>query len=177
MVKADGSIWFTDAFNGIPTDYEGGRQRSQHSSAVYRFDTSTGVIAVVADDLDGPNVSPDESLPYVSATDDQSADKPRQYIRTSSVEGGDKLLGGAILLQIDPGYCDGLRVDDVGNVWSGAADGVHCLDKDGQLLGNILVPHRVSNLPFGGLAKNRLFIAGSESLHSLFHNLRRAQAL
>jgi gluconolactonase len=34
------------------------------------------------------------------------------------------------------------------------------------LLGKILVPLRVSNLAFGGLAKNQLFITASGSLYS-----------
>ncbi len=43
-------------------------------------------------------------------------------------------------------------------------------------MGKILVPHRVSNLTFGGLRKNRLFIAGSTILYSIFLNRRGAQA-
>jgi gluconolactonase len=42
-------------------------------------------------------------------------------------------------------------------------------------LGKILVPHRVSNLTFGGLAKNRLFIGGSNTLYAIFLNCRGVQ--
>ena len=32
----------------------------------------------------------------------------------------------ASFAKIEPGYCDGMSVDEDGNVWSSAADGVHC---------------------------------------------------
>jgi gluconolactonase len=179
VVKSDGSIWFTDPLYGISTDYEGGRQASEQPPAVYRFDPAIGDMRIVADDFDGPNglaFSPDESRLYVSETGDQTEAHPRQYIRVFDVGGGGRLSDGRLFHKIEPGYCDGLRVDQEGNVWSSAADGVHCLDADGRLLGKVLVPHRVSNLTFGALEKNRLFIAGSGTLYSIFLNCRGAQA-
>ena len=179
VVKSDGSIWFTDPLYGISTDFEGGRQRSEQKPAVYRFDPVDQTIRIMSDDFDGPNglaFSPDETLVYISETGDQTQNRPQQFIRVFSVGAdGASLSGGAIFHKIDPGYCDGLRVDEDGNVWSSAADGVHCISPDGELLGKILVPHRVSNLVFGGVAKNRLFIGGSHTLYAIFLNRRGAQ--
>ena len=179
VVKSDGSIWFTDPLYGISTDYEGGRQASEQPPAVYRFDPQSGQTRVVADDFDGPNglaFSPDERRLYVSETGDQTTEHPRQYIRVFEVgENQSSLRGGGILHKVEPGYCDGMRVDEHGNIWSSAADGVHCINADGELLGKILVPYRVSNLTFGGLVKNRLFIGGSGTLYSIFLNCRGAQ--
>jgi gluconolactonase len=179
VVKSDGSIWFTDPLYGISTDYEGGRQASEQRPAVYRFDPQSGQTRVVADDFDGPNglaFSPDERRLYVSETGDQTTEHPRQYIRVFEVgENQSSLRGGGILHKVEPGYCDGMRVDEHGNIWSSAADGVHCINADGELLGKILVPYRVSNLTFGGLVKNRLFIGGSGTLYSIFLNCRGAQ--
>jgi gluconolactonase len=180
VVKSDGSIWFTDPLYGISNDYEGGRQASEQPPAVYRFDPDSGDIRIVADDFDGPNgvaFSPDESRLYVAETGDQTADHPRQYIRAFDIR-ADRLTlsGGDIFHKVEPGYCDGMRVDEDGNIWSSAADGVHCLSPDGELLGKLLVPYRVSNLTFGGLAKNRLFIGGSNTLYSIFLNCRGVQA-
>jgi gluconolactonase len=179
VVKSDGSIWFTDPLYGISNDYEGGRQVSEQPPAVYRFDPERGDVRVVADDFDGPNglaFSPDERRLYVSETGDQTTECPRQYIRVFEV-GDDQssLRGGDILHKVEPGYCDGMRVDEDGNIWSSAADGVHCINSGGELLGKILVPYRVSNLTFGGVAKNRLFIGGSSVLYSIFLNCRGVQ--
>jgi gluconolactonase len=179
VVRSDGQIWFTDPLYGILNDYEGGRQTSEQPPAVYRFDPATGEIAVVAADFDGPNglaFSPDERRLYVSETGDQSHPEPRRYIRAFDVaRDGRTLSGGDLFHRIEPGYCDGMRVDEHGNVWASAADGVHCISPAGEALGKILVPHRVSNLTFGGLMKNRLFIAGADTLYAIFLNVRGAQ--
>ena len=49
-----------------------------------------------------------------------------------------------------------------------AADGVHCITPEGELLGKILVPETVSNVAFGGPKRNRLYITGTTSLYSLY---------
>jgi gluconolactonase len=179
VVRSDGQIWFTDPLYGILNDYEGGRQVSEQPPAVYRFDPVTGEIAIVAADFEGPNglaFSPDERRLYVSETGEQTHEEPRQYIRAFDLsEDGRRLSGGEVLHKIQPGYCDGLRVDEHGNIWSSAADGVHCISPTGERLGKILVPRRVSNLTFGGLMKNRLFIAGADSLFAIFLNVRGVQ--
>ncbi|MGH6975816.1 MAG: SMP-30/gluconolactonase/LRE family protein, partial [Stellaceae bacterium] len=162
---------------GIQSDYEGGRQISEQPPALYRFDPETGGIAVAAGDFDGPNgvaFSPDEKRLYVAETGDQTRDSPKQYIRVFDVTPEGDLSGGEIFHKIEPGYADGLCVDEDGNLWSSAADGVHCIAPDGKLLGKILVPHRVSNLTFGGLLRNRLFIGGSHTLYAIFLNRRGA---
>jgi gluconolactonase len=178
IVKSDGSIWFTDPLYGIQNDYEGVRQDSEQPPALYRFDPQTGAICIVAGDFDGPNglaFSPDETKLYVAETGDQTRDNPKQYIRVFDVQPDGHLTGGEVFHKIEPGYADGLRTDQEGNIWSSAADGVHCLDSEGRLLGKILVPYRVSNLTFGGLHRNRLFIGGSHTLYAIFLNRRGAE--
>jgi gluconolactonase len=176
-VKSDGSIWFTDPLYGIQTDYEGGRQPSEQPPALYRFAPESGQIAVAAADFAGPNglaFSPDESRLYVTETGDQTSDSPQRCIRVFDVGREGRLSGGEVFHQIEPGYADGLCVDEDGNLWSSAADGVHCIDPNGRLLGKVFVPHRVSNLTFGGLYRNRLFSGGSHTLDAIFVNRRGA---
>lgn len=176
-VKSDGTIWFTDPLYGIQNDYEGVRQNSEQLPALYRFDPESGNITIAAGDFDGPNglaFSPDEKRLYVSETGDQTQDNPKQYIRIFEVDPDGTLHGGEIFHKIEPGYADGLAMDEEGNLWSSAADGVHCIAPNGRLLGKILVPYRVSNLEFGGLHKNRLFIGGSHTLYAIFLNRRGA---
>lgn len=178
VVKSDGTIWFSDPVYGISNDYEGGRQRSEQPPALYRFDPRMGEIQVMAGDFDGPNglaFSPDERRLYVAETGDQSKPDPRQYIRVFDVAPDGALSGGDVFHTISPGYCDGMRVDEDGNVWSSAADGVHCLSPEGKLMGKILVPHPVSNITFGGPTKNRLFIGGSHTLYAIFLDRRGVQ--
>ena len=58
-------------------------------------------------------------------------------------------------------------------VWAGFSggegqDGVAVFAPDGKLIGRILLPERCANLCFGGLKRNRLFMAASQSVYSLY---------
>jgi gluconolactonase len=177
VVKSDGGIWFTDPLYGISNDYEGGRQTSEQPAAVYRFDPSTNELTIAANSFAGPNglcFSPDERRLYIAETGDQTTPNPTQIIRVFNVT-DNRLTEGRDFHKITPGYADGLRCDEHGNIWSSAADGVHCINPQGELIGKILLPHRVSNLTFGGVHKNRLFIGASHTLFSIFLNVRGAQ--
>ena len=178
VTKSDGSIWFSDPLYGLLNDYEGGRQSSEQPPALYRLDPATGVADAVATDFDGPNglaFSPDERLLYVAESGAAGVPNPRQFIRRFVVaDDGRSLSGGEEFHRIRPGWADGFRVDEHGNLWCGAADGVHCIAPDGTLLGKVLVPHRVSNLCFGDRYGSRLFLCASTALYALFTNTRGA---
>jgi gluconolactonase len=179
VVKRDGSIWFSDPLYGLLNDYEGGRQHSEQPAALYRLEPHTGQVQAMATDFDGPNglaFSPDESLLYVAESGSAGVANPRQYIRRFQVSAdGRSLSGGELFHKISPGWADGFRVDEQGNLWCGAADGVHVVASDGTLLGKVLVPRRVSNLCFGDRHHCRLFLCASTALYSLFTNTRGAQ--
>ncbi len=175
VCKSDGSIWFSDPPYGINTDYEGGKQDSELPPTLYRLDPSKGELTIAADDFDGPNglaFSPDESLLYVSETGRQFDTEPRQYIRRFNVSAGGSLSGGDRFSKIEPGFADGFRLDEQGNIWSSAGDGVHCISPQGELLGKILTGCAVSNLAFGGRNRSRLFICASQRLLAVYTNAR-----
>jgi len=178
VVKRDGSIWFSDPLYGLLNDYEGGRQDSEQPPALYRLDPVSGEVQAMATDFDGPNglaFSPDERLLYVAESGAPGVAEPRQLIRVFEVAGdGRSLSGGGDFHRISPGWADGFRVDELGNLWCGAADGVHCIAPDGTLLGKVLVPQRVSNLCFGDRFGSRLFLCASTALYALFTNTRGA---
>ena len=179
VVRSDGSIWFTDPVYGIANDYEGLRQPSELRPAVYRLPAEGGPLVRVSDAFDGPNglaFSPDERLLYVAETGDQTRPDPVQVLRVLPLSANGAVCGPLRdFHKVDPGYTDGMAVDEDGNIWSSAADGVHCIAPDGTLLGRILLPARVSNLCFGGgPQRNRLFIGASHALYAVFLNRRGA---
>lgn len=178
VVKRDGSIWFSDPLYGLLSDYEGGRQDSEQPPALYRLEPDSGAPEAVATDFDGPNglaFSPDEQWLYVAESGAAGAREPRQHIRRFRVNGdGRSLSGGEIFHTIHPGWADGFRVDEHGNLWCGAADGVHVVAPDGMLIGKVLVPQRVSNLCFGDRHHSRLFLCASTAMYALFTNTRGA---
>ena len=166
-VKSDGSVWFTDPGYGILGNFEGDKAPLELPRNVYRLDPEVGNATVVIGDMNRPNglcFSPDESLLYVVDVGE---------IRVFEVA-GDSVANGRRFVDMSPGGSDGIRVDTEGNLWSAAHgggagfDGVHCYGPDGALLGRIHLPEGASNLCFGGVKKNRLFITASRSLYSLY---------
>ncbi len=179
VCRSDGTIWFSDPHYGINTDYEGGKQTPELPPTVYRLDPSDGSLTIVADDFEGPNglaFSPDERLLYIAESGRQFAEDPVQHIRVLDVmDGGRRLAHARVFHKVSPGFADGFRLDIDGNVWSSAADGIHCIDPGGEKLGIIKAPSTVSNLCFGGRNRCRLFICASHALMAIYTNQRGAQ--
>lgn len=175
VVKSDGSVWFTDPTFGILGYYEGHLDTSERTPAVYRWDPATGLASVVADDIPGPNglaFSPDESLLYVVA----SRAEPREIVAYDVVD-GTRLAHGRPFIDAGPhGTPDGFRVDVDGNLWCGwgmgkpELDGVRVFNPQGMAIGQIRLPERAANVCFGGRWRNRLFMAASHGLYSLYVN-------
>jgi gluconolactonase len=178
VVKSDGSIWFSDPPYGIQTDYEGGKQHRELPARVYRI-SADGHLHVVTHQFEGPNglcFSPDESKLYIVETGLQFATQPRSEIWVFDVQTdasqAPRLANGRRFLTL---HADGIRCDEDGNLWAATADGVHCFDPAGTLLGKIKVPGRVSNLCFGGRYYSRLFLCASQTLYAIYTNCRGAQ--
>jgi len=179
VVKSDNSVWFTDPPFGISNDYEGFRAEPQLPTNLYRIDPVSGKVSVATGDMLSPNglaFSPDESKLYVV----QSRAKPHRNIVAYDVIDGKILKNPRVLVDCGPGIPDGLRVDEDGNLWCGwgmgspELDGVMVFSPDGECIGRIQLPERCANLCFGGRRRNRLFMAGSQSLYALYVNTRGA---
>ena len=171
VCKSDGSVWFTDPSFGILGNYEGTKAEPELPTNVYRWD---GKLTVVAEGINQPNglaFSPDESILYVV----ESRSVPRKILAFDVKQ---KTLGNRrVLIDAGPkGTPDGFRVDVDGNLWCGwgmgeaGLDGVHVFNPDGRLIGCIDLPERCANVCFGGLHRNRLFMAATTSLYALYVN-------
>ena len=53
-------------------------------------------------------------------------------------------------------------------------NGVMVFAPDGTMIGHISLPERCANLCFGGVKRNRLFMAASHSLYSVYVNTQGA---
>jgi gluconolactonase len=178
VVKSDDSIWFTDPPFGILGHYEGHVAEPEQGTNIYRLDGRTGQAAVATADVPRPNglcFSPDERRLYVVV----SGAVPRE-IRVFDVVGDGRALGsGRVFVECGAGIPDGMRCDADGNLWCGwgggeGLDGVAVFDPDGELIGRVLLPERCANLCFGGVKRNRLFMASSQSLYALYVNAQGA---
>ena len=173
VVKSDGSIWFTDPTFGILGRYEGTKATPESPMNVYRVDAS-GAIELAVEGINQPNglaFSPDEKILYVV----ESRSDPRKILAYDIVDGR-KAVNGRVFIDAGPGTPDGFRVDVDGNLWCGwgmgeaGLDGVHIFNPDGKRIGRIDLPERCANLCFGGVHRNRLFMAASTSVYSLYVN-------
>lgn len=176
VVAPDGTIWFTDPVFGISGWYEGEKADPELPPAVWRVDPATGHASVMTDEVEGPNglaFSPDGKILYVVA----SREVPNRTIRAFDVvDGGTRIKNNRVLINAGPGTPDGFRVDIDGNLWCGwgmgdpELDGVRVFNKAGAPIGHIALPERAANLCFGGRHRNRLFMAASHGLYSLYVN-------
>ena len=181
VVKSDGSIWFTDPPFGILGNYEGNKAEPELEQAVYRIDGDSDEVSLVTTDILGPNglcFSPDEKILYVV----ESRGVPHRKILAYDVaDNGREILNKRTLIDAGPGGTpDGMRCDVDGNLWCGwgmgseALDGVLVFAPDGTKIGRIALPERCANVCFGGLKRNRLFMAASQSLYALYVNTQGA---
>ncbi len=185
VCQQNGAVWFTDPPFGISGWWEGTPATPELPHGLYRVDPASGALVMVLDDLQGTNglaFSPDEKILYVV----ESRATPHRKVWAYDVDGA-ILKNKRIYVDAQgPGAYDGIAVDAQGNVWcgfggNGAADadpevldGVRVYDAEGRALAHIHLPERCANLCFGGANHNRLFMAASHSLYSLYVNVRGA---
>ena len=167
VVHPDGSVWFTDPTYGILGNYEGFKAQSELKQAVYRVDPKSGQMDKVFDEGDQPNgicFSQDYKKVYIADTG-----APRE-IKVFDLD-GKTIRNGKRFVQLDvpgsgaPTAADGMRVDVDGNLWAGALPGVQIIAPNGDRIGMIRMPETCANVCFGGSHRNRLFMAGSQSLY------------
>ncbi|APW37093.1 gluconolactonase [Rhodoferax koreense] len=179
VVKSDGSVWFTDPPFGILGFYEGAPAPSELPTNVYRLDPVTGAATVVTSAVARPNglcFSPDESRLYLV----ESGAVPRRIRVFDLSQDGQRLENDRVFVQCAEGETpDGFRCDVDGNLWAGwglgeGRDGVRIFAPEGTAIGHIHLPERCANLCFGGPARNRLFMAASQSVYALYVNTQGA---
>lgn len=178
VVSSDSAVWFTDPTYGILSDYEGQRRDAQQDACrVYRVDPVSKMVISVCDDVLMPNglaFSPCETILYVTDSSRSHFSDGNSCIFAFDQANG-RLSNQRTLFEIEHGVPDGIRVDEQGNLWCSSGRGIEVIDPDGNHIDHIPVPEAVSNLTFGGLRGNQLFITASSSVYSLIVGVRGAR--
>ncbi len=168
---------------GQPAGFVPGRR--ELPTSVYRWDPSGRVDLVTEEQVPDPNglaFSPDYKRFYVCSTGKGPGDTGpggKGDVHVFDVGADNRLSGGRRFTDcmVDGVLCapDGVRCDVDGNVWlsSNAGrnvgySGVTVWNPAGALIGRIRIPEVVGNLTFGGPKRNRLFMAGSQSLYAVY---------
>jgi len=152
-VHSSGAIYFSDPWYGRMPVYGVERPRRLGFQGVYRIPAGGGMPKLVVDrDLfDQPNglcFSPDEKRLYVN-------DTVQAVIRAFDVEADGSLsnqrtLASGVRSELEAGLPDGMKCDQLGNIWVTAPGGVWVYSPAGELLGKVRLPEMVANLAWGG---------------------------
>jgi gluconolactonase len=99
-------------------------------------------------------------------------DSPRAHIKAFEVAPDGSLSGGRLFFEVPPdepgaGKPDGMKCDELGNVWVTGPRGVWVISPRGEQVGVIEVPEVVGNLAWGGPQWRTLFLPSSTSLYRI----------
>jgi len=168
VTHSDGSIYFTDPNYGRWPVWVGVERKCDLDfQGVFRVPPGGGPLQLVVDrdEFEQPNglaFSPDERTMYI---DDKTELKAFDVAPDGSLVNG-RLIGedmgssgGAA-----SGNPDGLRVDELGNIWCTARGGVWVFSPDEQFLGVLPTPEVAGNLVWGGPELRTLFICMTTKL-------------
>lgn len=155
-----GDLWFTDARYGY---WQYFRPTPVIRPQVYRFEPLTGVLQAVADEFVAPNgieFSPDLAHVYVTDTGTNQFSNesiiplnPATIYRFDITADGKGLHNRRLFAYADTGIPDGIHTDTEGNVYSACSDGVNVWNREGVLLGKMVVEGGSNNFAFvpGGM--------------------------
>lgn len=144
-VARDGSVYFTDPPYGLP---KGEKSETQYHG-VYKL-APDGKVTLVTKDLQWPNgiaLSIDQKSLYLAVSDGKN---PR--VATCALDGSglrDVFLAAQLKAQGRPGSCDGLKLDERGNIWTTGPGGVLILSPEGKHLGSLMLGQPSANLAWG----------------------------
>jgi gluconolactonase len=163
-----------------------GEWRRELPTQTYRLDPN-GTLTVVAteDQVPDPNglcFSHDHKRLYIASTGKGPGDtgpggQGNIYVFDVNDDGTTSNHRLFTDCMVDGVKCgpDGVRCDVNGNLWASSNagrnvgySGVTVWNPDGKLIGRIRIPEICGNVCFGGPKRNRLFMAGSQSLYAVY---------
>jgi gluconolactonase len=169
VVASDGAILFTDPTYGRMPGFGLERDQDLDIQGVYRIAPDGGDPQLLIDDFSQPNglcFTADEQQLYVN-------DTTHAHIRVFDVQPDGTLANGRVFAEgigtgdMATGLVDGMKLDELGNVWVTGPGGVWVFAPDGTRLGVVEVPEGVGNINWGGPDWNWLFIPASTSMYRL----------
>jgi gluconolactonase len=159
VISSGGQIYFTDPPYGLKRpDYPG---KELEFNGVFHL-TPKGELSLVTTELDRPNgiaLSPDEQTLYVA-----NSGKKKIWVAFDIAENGTAINGRlffdatSLSEQGKRGGCDGLAVDNQGNLWATGPGGVLVITPDARHIATIETGVATANCCFGGDNGNELYI-------------------
>jgi gluconolactonase len=177
IVRADGSIYFTDPTYGRMPGYGVERECELNFQGVYRIPPGGGDLQLLVDrsmftQPNGLCLSPAEDRLYVNDTEqanirvfDVRPDGSLENARVFATGIFQKNNSG--VRDDDLGVPDGMKCDQDGNVWVTAPGGLWVFSPGGRHIGNVRIPEKVANLHWGGSDWKTLFLTATHSVYAV----------
>ena len=156
-IRSDDVLYFSDSLAGLRLR-DKSPQRELDFLGIYLVKDGTVQVADRSPESGTPNglaLSPDEKYLYACAA---------QKIARYEVRPDGTLANRSVFFDMGKGYCDGIKVDVNGNVYSTGA-GVSIVSPQGRLLGRLNVP--TTNFTFGGPDGKMLYSLNRGTLRRL----------
>ena len=163
---SDGSILFSDPIYGLRDGLGGPAIRELPIQGVFRLPPGEKDPILICGNFERPNglaLNKNESRLFVD-------DTVRQHIRVFEIGNDWQITGGNVFADLHgelPGRPDGMRIDHSDNIFCIGSGGIWVFNASGNLLGNIFIPEKTSNLAWGDEDHHSLYITGSTSLYRL----------
>ncbi|KAI1179925.1 lactonohydrolase [Nemania sp. FL0916] len=176
-IDDDGQIWFTDNNYGRPVHVN--TYAPQNSVGTYRFNMTSGLVALVEDTLREPNgatFSPDKKTLYLSDTgagssviDENVIPVPSIHINSTgprTLYAYDVSKSRKALLNKRPIYRamdyapDGVKISREGYIVTATGHGVDVLSADGEPLVRVQTNFTVINIAWAGKESDELWAVG-----------------
>ena len=172
VYKSDGAVYFTDPPFGLPRFFDDPRKELPFSG-VYRVGTD-GSIQLVTNELTGPNglaFSPDERFLYVD-----NWDVNRKVIMRYPVRADGSVGKGEVFVDVTKSHpgeqaWDGLKVDEMGNVYAAGPEGIWILSPEGKHLGTIKAAEVPANFAWGDDDGRTMYITARTGLYRVRLNV------
>jgi gluconolactonase len=166
VYRSDGTLYFTDPPFGLPEDFDDPKKELGFSGV---FRVHDGNISLVDDGLAGPNgiaLTPDERYLYVG-----NWDPDRKVVMRYPVESDGRVGEGAVFFDMTDAdgedAIDGIKVDQLGNLYVCGPGGVWVLSPDGHHLGTLVLPEAAHNVAWGDPDGQGLYITAETSIYRL----------
>ena len=178
VVKADGSIWFTDPSYGIDSEYEGDAAESEiGASNVYRIDPDDGAVTLVIDDLVQPNgiaFSPDEvaALRHRHRPQPPPDHEPRRSAPTRSRSTARPSHDGHDFASARRAPSTASASTPAATSGARPATASTASPRTAPCSARSSSPRSCANVAFGGRKRNRLFICATTSVFAHYVNAR-----
>ena len=170
VYRSDGALYFTDPPFGLPKFFDDPRKELPYSGV---FCLINGKLKLVSTDFSGPNglaFSPDEKFLYVD-----NWDLKKKSVIRYEVQPNGTLLNGKVFFDAtdEPGEdaWDGMKVDQLGNIYLSGPGGLWIVSPAGKHLGTIIGPEHPHNMAWGDEDGKTLYLCAQTGVYRIRFNI------